>query len=76
VSVLDSTQNPHGATDSRWQGDPNGVHDAGVGAGDIFIDVDANDEIVAHTWSTGNGGTVYNQTGVGARPMVVGRFVR
>jgi len=77
VSILDATQTPHGPTDSRWQADAGGIHDKGAGAGDIYIDADAvTDAIVAHTWSTVTGGTIYNQTGAGARPMRVGRFVR
>jgi hypothetical protein len=78
VSIIDSiSSSPHGPTDSRWFTDvgPTGLaaHDQGVGSGDIYIDVDVDGAIAAHTWSTVNGGTLYTAA---ARPVAVGRFVR
>lgn len=78
VSIIDSiSSSPHGPTDSRWFTDvgPTGLdaHDQGVGSGDIYLDLDANGAVAAHTWSTVNGGTIYTAT---ARPITVGRFVR
>ena len=79
VSVIDSiSSSPHGPTDSRWNADlaadgVTAVHDQGVGSGDIYLDADADGAIVAHTWSTVNGGTLYT---VATRPLTVGRFVR
>ncbi|MCC6557708.1 MAG: hypothetical protein IT372_32555 [Polyangiaceae bacterium] len=72
VGIIDATKTPHGSTDSRWQADAGGVHDWGVGYGDIFIDADENGAIAAHTWSTGTG-SYYTQA---TRQMVAGRFVR
>jgi hypothetical protein len=73
VGIIDSTQTPHGDTDTRWQADAGLIHDKGVGSGDIYIDADAvTGAITGHSWSAGSG-SYYSQA---TRSMVVGRFVR
>lgn len=73
VGIIDSTQTPHGSTDTRWQADAGLVHDKGVGAGDIYVDADAaTGAIAGHSWSAGPG-SYYNQA---TRAMNAGRFVR
>jgi hypothetical protein len=74
VIVLDSTQTPHWQYDSRWLADAGGVHDRGVGWGELYVDADpATGEIVRHTWSRDPMGTKYDQA---TRNMACGRFVR
>lgn len=73
VGIIDSTQTPHGSTDTRYLADTgaNGPeHDKGIGSGDIYIDADATGAIAGHTWSAGPG-SFYSQV---ARSMKVGRF--
>lgn len=76
VEVHDSTSNPHGPTDSRWQRDA-GAHDQGIGHGEIYVFA-ASDTgaIVGWTWSLGST-TVFQGTAPGDaayRPLVAGAF--
>jgi hypothetical protein len=72
VGIIDSTQSPHGSTDSRWHADAGGVNDRGVGSGDIYLDAGSSGEIIGHAWSTG-AGSYYGQS---VRAIKAGRFVR
>jgi hypothetical protein len=73
-TVLDSTRTPHGNTDTRWLADAGGVHDWGVGIGEMYVDTDPmNGAIVRHTWSRDPKGTSYPQA---VRNMAAGRFIR
>lgn len=72
VGVIDSTQNPHYVTDSRWWADGPLTHDQGVGRGDMRIYVnDTTGAYDGHTWSWDNGPYKTQAT----RPIAVGRFV-
>lgn len=65
ITVVDSTQDPHGSTDTRAP-----TKDDGVGTGVIRLYVDSAGAIVGHTWSTWEGSPYWDQT---TRPVVVGR---
>jgi hypothetical protein len=71
VGVIDSTQDPHWNTDSRWLAD-GGVHDKGVGRGQMRIYVnDTTGLYDGHAWSMDNG--PYKTQLI--RPLAVGHFV-
>ena len=68
VSVIDSSENSHGKTDTRRKAD--GTSGDGVGQG-IFRLYTNNGEIVGYTWSTFANSDYYDQN---TRHLVIGRL--
>jgi len=68
VSVIDSSENSHGRTDTRRKAD--GTSGDGVGQG-IFRLYTNNGEIVGYTWSTFANSDYYDQN---TRHLVIGRL--
>jgi hypothetical protein len=74
VRVIDSSANPHGVYDTRYQAESNNWDDRGVGRGRMRLYVDADDPdqpIVGYTWCTSTGSTYYPYY---KRDLVIGRF--
>jgi hypothetical protein len=71
VFIIDSTNTPHGSSDSRVKAD--GSIDTGAGSGSMRLYTDPHGEIVGHAWSTGVTDGFYDQT---SRHLVVGRLAR
>ena len=71
ISLIDSTNTPHGSSDSRVKAD--GSIDPGAGVGSMRLYTDPQGEIVGHAWSPEVGGGFHDQT---SRHLVVGRLDR
>jgi len=73
VPVIDSTQTPHNADDSRVvHPDAGAEFDTGVGEGTMVVFANgANDQVIGHCWSTDNWSTEYDQS---QKSLVVARL--
>jgi len=69
IEVIDSTQWPHGPTDTRLM--QNGTWDEGAGIGILRLYADRTGTIVGHTWSIYTYSDYFDQT---ARHLTVGRL--
>ena len=69
VSVIDSSENSHGKTDTRRK--PDGSSGDGVGQGVFRLYTNPNGEIVGYTWSTFGNSDYYDQN---TRHLVIGRL--
>ncbi|EYF01930.1 hypothetical protein [Chondromyces apiculatus] len=73
VTVVDSTNSPHGQQDTRYDLD---YPISGVGSGLIFLDADpVTGGVSGHSWSN-QGQTYSSYYTITDRPLVVGRFDR
>jgi len=71
VFIIDSTNTPHGKTDSRVK--PDGSVDTGAGSGSMRLYTDPHGKIVGHSWSTAVSDGFYDMS---SRHLVVGRLSR
>lgn len=69
VSVIDSSENSHGKTDTRRK--PDGTSGDGLGQGVFRLYTDNKGEIVGYTWSTFANSDYYDQN---TRHLVIGRL--
>ena len=67
VRIIDSTENPHGAGDSRQSASGSFT---GIGTGTMRIYTDLNNTIVGYSWSVSKYSTLFQQQ----RDLVVGRY--
>jgi hypothetical protein len=70
IQVIDSSQSPHGSSDSRSNGD--GTYDSGAGIGVLRLYANSLGGLAGYTWSTQSNSQFFSKA---IRPIIVGRLI-